>query len=184
LRVQNVIDSSNIGSCTHPGDTLPLWKYIHDTGVPDETCNNYQAINQVCNTMNQCYTCDPDGNCAPITSYKKFVVGDYGSVSGADKMKAEIYARGPISCCMQSTDKFESYVGGIYSEKVTNPTCNHHISVFGWGVDNSTKTEYWIARNSWGTFWGEQGTFRIVLGKTDQNLGIESACDFGVPTNF
>lgn len=29
-------------------------------------------------------------------------------------MKAEIYARGPISCGMYVTNKFEDYDGGIY----------------------------------------------------------------------
>jgi hypothetical protein len=25
-------------------------------------------------------------------------------------------------------------------------------------------TDYWIGRNSWGTYWGEHGFFRIVRG--------------------
>ena len=36
-----------------------------------------------------------------------------------------------------------------------------------------------IGRNSWGTYWGEGGWFRIVRG-TD-NLGVEDACDWAVP---
>eukprot|EP00042_Codosiga_hollandica_P027827 m.141382 g.141382 ORF g.141382 m.141382 type:complete len:355 (+) comp52598_c0_seq8:121-1185(+) len=37
---------------------------------------------------------------------------------------------------------------------------------------------YWIGRNSWGTYWGEQGWFRIVRGTN--NLGIEAHCDWAV----
>jgi C1A family cysteine protease len=53
------------------------------------------------------------------------------------------------------------------------------VEVAGYGVEASTKTKYWIARNSWGTAWGEQGWFKVVKGAN--NLGIESACQYAVP---
>jgi cathepsin X len=31
-------------------------------------------------------------------------------------MKAEIYTRGPITCGVDATDRWEEYSGGIYSE--------------------------------------------------------------------
>ena len=36
-----------------------------------------------------------------------------------------------------------------------------------------------IGRNSWGTYWGENGWFRIQM--HHNNLGIEHECDWGVP---
>jgi len=181
LSVQNVIDCGNAGSCGG-GSHVAVYKYAHDVGIPDETCNNYQAINQKCSDFNKCYTCDPDDSCAAIDKFKLFKVGDFGTLSGVDKMKAEIYARGPISCGIEATDGFENYSGGIYSEYNPNVQLNHIISIVGWGVDNSnTSKPYWIGRNSWGTPWGEQGFFRIVLGQPSFNLGVETDCAFGVP---
>ena len=49
--------------------------------------------------------------------------------------------------------------GGIYSEKKFIYSLNHEIAVVGWGFDDKTMTEYWIGRNSWGTYWGESGFF-------------------------
>jgi len=48
-------------------------------------------------------------------------------------MKAEIFARGPISCAMEATKKFETYTAGIFSEAKLILIPNHEVSVLGWG---------------------------------------------------
>ena len=90
----------------------------------------------------------------------------------------EIYQRGPIACGIDATP-IEDYVSGIVNSSASN--INHIISVVGWDVDESN-TEYWIVRNSWGTYWGEKGWFRV---KTNINsLGIESMCSWAVPSQI
>jgi cathepsin X len=93
-------------------------------------------------------------------------------------MMAEIYARGPIACTIAVTKDFLNYSGGIFNDTTGAKALDHEISVVGWNVSSSGEP-YWIGRNSWGTYWGEQGWFKIIRG-TD-NLGIEGNCDWAVP---
>ena len=96
-------------------------------------------------------------------------------------MKADLAKYGPIACGIEATDKFEKYTGGIYSEFKLFPQINHEISVVGYGVDATSGEEYWIGRNSWGTYWGEFGFFKLPV-DTDFNLGVQTDCSAGIPS--
>jgi cathepsin X len=186
LSVQHVLACAQAGSC-HGGDDIPVYAYAASNGIPDETCNNYQAIDQTCTDFNACGTCTgfDQSTCVSIKSYRRWKVSDYGAVKGGrDGIKAEIFARGPVSCTIHATDNMEAYTGGIYKEYLQNPWPNHIVSLVGWGVENGV--EFWVLRNSWGEPWGEQGFMRIITTgnpgiTSDYNLGIEDGCNFGVP---
>ena len=184
LSVQHVIDCGRAGSC-RGGGNLGVYKYAHQKGIPDETCNNYQAKNQVCNTFNECGTCGHT-QCHAIKNYTKFYVSEYAFILGRDKIRAEIYARGPISCGIMSTGGLHVYTGGIYKEFHSRTYENHVVTVSGWGVAENGD-EYWVVRNSWGEPWGEKGWFKIVTSSYKggrgryYNLGIENYCAWAVP---
>lgn len=71
------------------------------------------------------------------------VVAEHGRLHGAHAMKAEIFARGPISCGIDATKKLDKYEGGIFAEYKPLATINHIVSVIGWGVEDDV--EYWCA---------------------------------------
>ena len=56
------------------------------------------------------------------------------------------------------------YRGGIWldNSNSTIEDIDHDVEVVGWGEENGQK--FWRVRNSWGTFWGEVGFFRVDRG--------------------
>jgi len=175
-----VLLNCHAGVTCEGGNAGPVWEYIHRTGVPDETCQNYEARDGQCTPTGICETCAPKEGCSPISNYTSYYVSQFGSVSGVDDIKAEIYARGPIAAGVDATPELEKYTGGIFSQEQVIPMINHEISIFGWGVDPSTGETYWHVRNSWGTYWGEGGFFRLTS-KFGHDLGIHTQGSWAVP---
>jgi cathepsin X len=142
----------------------------------------------MCEAIDVCRDCVPPkdywtkpelSDCTGV-SHEPYYVSEYYKLSGVDQMKAEIYKNGPISCGIHVTDNFENYDGTyIYKESVKFPISNHEISVTGFGKTEDGE-EYWIGRNSWGTYWGDYGFFYISM--DGDNLGITRDCIAGTPS--
>jgi cathepsin X len=133
--------------------------------------------------MNVARTCSSftsmGGKCVGLTEYPKATISEFGSVSGAENMKKEIYARGPVACGVDA-DPLRNYTGGVFDEPNASKNTNHIVSIVGWSSDD--KGQYWIVRNSWGMYWGEMGYFRIRMG--ENQLAIEEDCPWAVPASY
>merc|ERR1712176_169985 len=100
----------------------------------------------------------------------------------------EIYENGPVTCSFVSTEEFmynystnaAANEGGVFVDdrKYPKSMVDHDIELAGWGVTDDG-VEYWIGRNSWGSYWGEFGFFKIKM--HGNNLAIETEGDWGIP---
>merc|ERR1712159_694405 len=180
LSVQHILNCGNVGSC-HGGSVDGPYQWLHrisktGKGISYDTSNPYMACSSessegICsaakwectddNVARTCSTFPPSGFCGPIKNYPNATISEYGSISGADNMAKEIYARGPISCGIDASPILK-YTGGIAS--MAGEMVDHVISIVGWGKDQASGKQYWIVRNSWGEYWGEMGYIRVEKG--------------------
>lgn len=65
---------------------------------------------------------------------------------------------GPVAVAADASG-WGSYGGGVYKPKKSDTefNINHGIVIVGYGTDEDSKEDYWIVRNSWGKFYGEDG---------------------------
>ncbi|MCK4341091.1 MAG: hypothetical protein KAY37_05130 [Phycisphaerae bacterium] len=116
-------------------------------------------------------------------------VGGSGSIPPVDNIKQAIMDYGPVSVAVYADAAMQAYNGGIYNS-CTNGTVNHAVVLVGWDDDQAGGV--WFMRNSWGTWWGEDGGYmRIPYGcsrigyaacyveySADQGLSVSPLTDF------
>ena len=186
-----VINCQAGGSC-NGGDPAAVYAYAMTDGLVHSSCMNYIALNEIesmCGAIDICRDCTwppPEAGESGIEGCEavedtRYYVSEYHGVVGEDQMKAELQ-NGPINCGIQATDAFDAYTGTyIYSEAQPEGgwELNHAIAVVGYGEDADGK-EFWIGRNSWGSYWGDWNFFYMNMGSDD--LGIMTDCVAGTVT--
>jgi len=166
LSVQHLLNCGNAGSC-HGGSLDGPYQWLHSQpdGISYATSNPYMACSKesreghceasdwTCTPLNVARTCGTFGQeCVGLSHYPNATIAEYGHISGASAMQKEIYARGPISCTIDAAP-IEKYTGGVATHR--SFMTDHVVSVVGWGTD-ADEGLYWVVRNSWGEYWGEQ----------------------------
>mmetsp|Transcript_120795 Transcript_120795/g.385653 ORF Transcript_120795/g.385653 Transcript_120795/m.385653 type:complete len:659 (-) Transcript_120795:129-2105(-) len=195
LSVQHMLNCGNAGSC-HGGSVDGPYQWINrlsqsGTGISYATSQPYLAcssesregfcksVDTTCKAENIARTCATFGvDCVGLDHYPNATISDYGSISGKNAMMKEIFSRGPISCGIDAGPILK-YQSGI--AKGFSILTDHVISVVGWGTD-AQEGMYWIVRNSWGEYWGEQGYVRVKAGW--KSLALEQSCAWAVPKDF
>lgn len=93
----------------------------------------------------------------------------------------------PVSVGIVVSEAFRSYKGGIITEDTArcsdeSKSINHQVTLVGFGktehktLENTWCKDYWIARNSWGSSWGDKGNFKICMDKAGRDRTPYGTC--------
>ena len=151
--------------------------------------------------MLTCYnTFSPKEPLYPVMDYTRYGVSEHGTIKGEQAYKEQLVQGGPLACGICSK-KLEDYKGGVWMGVGKNCS-DHTISIAGYGTTDDG-VPYWcecthalwqlccsplivsgltvvrLIRNSWGTFWGENGWGRVYRG--NNTAGIEESCSWATP---
>lgn len=153
LSEQTLVSCSGAGSCSG-GYLEEASTFNSNVGLPSETCFPYTRTNDSC--ANAC--ADWKNNTDQITGWR--YVSSKTSIT--DGLKNALYAYGPVIVDIEVYQDFYYYKGGVYSYSSGSYLGYHAILLVGY----DDVTQAFIAKNSWGTGWGEAGYFRISYSET------------------
>lgn len=154
LSEQELVDCSrsykNLG-CN--GGWMDLaFEYIKDHGITLEEDYQYQAVDSTC----QADSYQPAGR---ISGYV-----DVPENSSA-QLKAAV-AQQPVSVAIDAGSfAFQFYMSGVLDDSECGTHLSHGVLAVGYG--NEDGKDYWLVKNSWGTWWGEEGYVKILRQDTD-----------------
>jgi cathepsin B len=155
------------------GDNALCYDYTmpqcaHHVTVPGMTgCEDTSSIAPVCKSKCQTNTSINYGD------DKVKGASTYG-ITGVDNIKMEIMTHGTVTAAFTVYEDFETYSSGVYQHMTGDALGGHAIKIIGWGVENGQ--DYWLCVNSWNKYWGDQGTFKILMG----NCGINNQVHAGL----
>jgi hypothetical protein len=160
----------------HGGHLDAAWNYFRKTGLIEEECLPYTAKVQTCKIKPR-DTLRTAGCGRPLNVPRTglYKVSPAYSLNNETDIMTEIKKYGPVQATMKVYQDFFAYKSGIYRHSALseNEVFGYHsVRIVGWGEDRVgyQLVKYWLVANSWGTWWGENGFFRILRGNNECDI--------------
>jgi len=156
------------GQCGYGWYISAALNRLRDYGTPDEACFPYAAQDRSCS-----------GGCADWQS-RAFEIASWSWVANNPSALEAALMNGPLVAGFTVYRDFYAYHGGVYHwDHVSQAVGGHAIVIVGY----DSNEQYWIVKNSWGSYWGEGGYFRIGFGEAGiENYVASIRASFTPPT--
>merc|ERR1712100_351356 len=101
-------------------------------------------------------------------------------------MGTAVGTKGPIAISVAASGKCWQHFGGGIASQCNDYDMDHAVQLVGYGREKQLfgGIDYWLVRNSWGEFWGDNGYIKLKRygeGKepcgTDKTPGDGDACE-------
>ncbi|XP_072404738.1 tubulointerstitial nephritis antigen-like [Chiloscyllium punctatum] len=193
LSPQNLIscNTRNQKGC-HGGRVDGAWWYLRRRGVVSDACYPFSS-SETQQLSSQCMMFTrsagrgkrqatmPCPNPYSHTNQIYQSTPPYRLSNNVKEIMKEIMENGPVQALMEVHEDFFVYKNGVYRHTPTmaeKPETfhrhgTHSVKITGWGeeqVHDGQVRQYWIAANSWGKDWGENGYFRIARGENECDI--------------
>ncbi|XP_030644895.1 digestive cysteine proteinase 1 [Chanos chanos] len=135
------------------------WMMKHGGIATAESYGAYQGMNGFCHYNSSAMT-------ARLSSYTNVTSGDL------EALKVALLKHGPAAVSIDASHRsFTFYSNGVYYE----PACkngtddlDHAVLAVGYGTLDGKP--YWLVKNSWSTYWGNDGY--VLMSMKDNNCGV------------
>lgn len=135
------------------------WIMKHGGIATTETYGAYMGMNGFCHLNTSQLT-------ARVQSYTNVTSGD------EEALKLALFKNGPVAVSIDASHRsFVFYSHGVYYEPAcgnTTDALDHAVLAVGYGTLSGEP--YWLIKNSWSTYWGNDGY--ILMSMKDNNCGV------------
>ena len=108
-------ESMNHSDGCNGGSSYGAFALAHQEGVVDSSCLPYTAKTGKCNAAHTCLQHLSPKVLEPVAPVR-YKAAEFGFLRNESAIQKEIFARGPVSCCMACPAEFEAYTNGDFPQ--------------------------------------------------------------------
>lgn len=153
LSEQNLVDCVTENWGCDGGWMIPCYNYISQhSGINTESQYPYEGLGGKCRQL-------PEVG----ATNKGYLVTNPGDEA---HLQLALAIDGPVTVAIHANENFMNYRTGVFDDPDCSKSTNHAVLIVGYGTENGK--DYWLVKNSWGIYWGDNGYIKMARNKNSQ----------------